>query len=137
MIIDDINYRLSSSNYVEVESIKKQIVLGNTFNSDMKHFIGWKHRYNGEFKRTSAYTISKNGMINEHFEPKFQSRFFNNKELDKKSIVILLENDGYLINDSEKNKYINWLGDIYNSTDIVERRWRGYSFWCPYTKEKL
>jgi hypothetical protein len=83
---------LSLKNYDNIESIKKQIVLGNTFNHDMKHVIGWKHRHNGNYKKTAAFTIDINGVIHKHFDPKYQSKFFNDLILDGKSIVILLEN---------------------------------------------
>ena len=43
MIIDTKKYKLLSSNYLKVESIKKQIIIGHTFNHDMKHFEAWKH----------------------------------------------------------------------------------------------
>ena len=38
----DINnsYKLLTNNYVNIESIKKQIVIGNTNNHNMKHYIG-------------------------------------------------------------------------------------------------
>jgi len=138
MIIDETTYQLPLDNYVQVESLKKQIVIGHTFNHDMRHFTGWLHRYNGKFKRTAAFTIDAAGSIYKHFDPKYQSRYFNNKELDKKSIVILLENDGWLTKDVEKNEFITWIGDIYKQpNEVVEKKWRGYEYWSPYSKEQM
>ena len=129
---------LSSKNYDIIESIKKQIVLGNTFNRDMKHVIGWKHRYNGEYKKTASFTIDVNGIIYKHFDPKYQSKFFNDLTLDSKSIVILLENDGWLTKNDKNNSFISWLGHIYNESDTVyEKKWRGYSYWAPYNKKQM
>lgn len=137
-MIDTISYKLPKDNYVSVECEKKQIVIGNTFNHSMRHFTGWLHRYNGIYKKTAAFTITKEGKIYNHFEPKFHARYFNNLELDKKTIVILLENEGWLLNDQENNQFITWLGDIYNQEKpIFEKRWRGYDQWTPYTKEQL
>ena len=138
MLIDEETYKLPTENYIPIETIKTRIVLGNTFNHDMKHMIGWKHRYNGKFKRTAAFTIDAAGSVYKHFDPKYFSRFFNNLEMDQKTIVILMENDGWLQKDHQNNRYITWLGDIYNQpTEVVEKRWRGHDYWTPYTKEQL
>lgn len=138
MFIDEESYKLSHDNYVEIETIKTRIVLANSFNHDMKHVIGWKHRYNGKFKRTAAFTIDAAGSIYKHFDPKYFSRFFNNQEMDRKTIVILLENDGWLQKDTQNNKFITWLGDIYKKpTDVVEKRWRGHDYWSPYTEKQV
>ena len=138
MIIDKKDYVLPIDNYVVNESIKKLIVVGHTNNRDMRHFTGWLHRYNKKYKKTAAFTISTNGVIHRHFNPKYQSRFFNNLELDNKSIVILLENDGWLIKDVVKNEFITWVGDTYSGPkEIIEKNWRGHSYWSPYTKEQI
>ena len=121
MIIDN-TYLLPPENYVEIESIKKQIVIGNTSNHDMKHVTGWLHRYHGEYKKTAAFTIDAAGLVYKHFDPKYQSRYFNKIEQDNKSIIILLENDGWLLKDNDKNEFITWIGDIYNQTnEIIEK----------------
>jgi hypothetical protein len=138
MIIDDKTYALEEKNYVPIECIKKQIVLANTFNHDMKHVIGWKTRYNGEYKKTAAFTIDAAGVVYQHFDPRYQSKYFGKIDLDMKTIIILLENDGWLFNDKEKNNYITWFGDIYNKpSDVFEKRWRGYTHWANYTKEQF
>ena len=138
MIIDEIRYILPNNNFVETEATKKQIILGSTFNHDMRHYIGWLNRYNGEFKRTASFTISLDGSIHQHFNPKFYSRYLNNKEIDPKTIVILLENDGWLLKIIENNGFYTWTGDIYNkSIDVIEKKWRGYSYWAPYSDKQF
>ena len=138
MIIDDKNFVLPNRNFVALETEKRQIVLGQTFIHDMRHFNGWLHRYNGDFKRTASFTISKNGAIHKHFDPKYCSRFFGVTELDTVSIVILLENDGWLNKDLIKNEFITWIGDIYSEPmKVVEKRWRGQQYWCPYTTKQV
>ena len=136
-MIEDITYKLSINNYVPFETPKKQIVIGHTFNHGMKHVIGWKHRFNGEYKKTAAFTIDQEGVIYKHFEPKYHSNILGSKEIDKKSVVILLENDGWLLKDTEKNLFISWVGDIYKGPDkVVEKRWREYTYWAPYTEKQ-
>ena len=138
MIIDHKTYQLPIQNYTPIESDKKQIIIGHSFNHDMRHYNGWLKRYNGQYKKTVAFTISLSGLIYQHFDPKFYSNYFKDYQINAKSIVILLENDGWLIKDSENNEFITWIGDIYNEpSKVVEKRWRGYNFWAPYTKEQF
>jgi hypothetical protein len=138
MTIDEHTYILSDDNFVQIETLKKHIIIGHTFNHDMKHYTGWLHRYNGKFKKTAAFTIDTTGFIYKHFKPKYHSRYFNDKKFDKKVIVILLENDGWLMKNGDKNEFITWIGDIYKQpNEVVEKKWRGYSYWSSYTKEQL
>ena len=106
MVLDEKTYVLSENNYIKQETKKTQIVIGHTFNDQMKHFFGWKHRYNGKYKKTAAFTIDAAGFVYKHFEPKFKSDFFNSDDLNDKSIIILLENYGSLSKVVEKNQYI-------------------------------
>ena len=133
----DKSYILPKNNYTNIESIKKQIVIGNTNNNNMKHYIGWVNRYNGKYKKTAAFTIDADGIIYKHFEPRYQSEYFNDLKQNNKSIVILLENDGSLIKDMEKNNFLSWLGYIYKEEDVFEKKWRTYNYWVQYKKEQI
>lgn len=138
MIIDDKKYLLSDKNFIKDETIKKQIVIGHTSTNQMKHFQKWNLRLNGNYNKTSAFTISQNGKIYQHFDPIYTSNILETSELNNKSIVILIENEGWLVKDKEKNKFINWVGDIYNRPELVfQKRWRGYTYWAPYNEEQL
>jgi N-acetyl-anhydromuramyl-L-alanine amidase AmpD len=138
MVLNENTYVLTENNYVKEETQKKQIVLAHTFNDNMRHFIGWKNRYNGNYKKTAAFTIDAAGFIYKHFEPKYKSKFFEVEDLNDKSIVILLENCGWLDKDTEKNRYITWLGNIYNKTsEVVNKRWRNNKYWDSYTTEQF
>lgn len=138
MILDETKYVLSENNYIKEETQKTQIVIGHTFNSQMRHFFGWQHRYNGKYKKTAAFTIDAAGLIYRHFDPIYKSNFFDSDDLNNKTIVILLENYGSLSKDNEKKGYITWLGDIYNkSKEVVDKRWRNNRYWDPYTTEQV
>ena len=138
MIIDGEKYKLPNTNFLQIENVKKQIVIGHTFNRDMRHFHGWLHWHHIKYLITAAFTIDAAGVIYKHFEPKYQSKYLNDLNLDSKSIVILLENDGWLVKDISKNRYINWVGDIYKKpNEIIEKKWRGYSYWAPYSNEQI
>jgi len=138
MKIDIKKYSLPENNYINVETIKKQIIIGHTGTNKMRHYQKWTNRLNGKYKRTAAFTIDAAGKVYRHFDPIYFSDFLGNLELDKKSIVILLENEGWLAKEGDKNEFINWIGHIYNNPDeVIEKRWRGYLHWAPYAKEQV
>jgi len=138
MVIDNKTYKLTEDNYIPVKSIKKQIIVGHTSNNNMKHFIGWQNRRNGLYKKTAPYTIDIDGKIYEHFNPKYQSRYFNNIDLDSKTIIILLENNGWFEKTKDNLNYINWIGDIYNGVNgVIEQRWRDKHFWEKYNEKQV
>ena len=52
------------------------------------------------------------------------------------SIVISLENLGWIQKEPLTNHYVNWIGDIYNG-EVVDKKWRDYFFWQPYTELQI
>jgi N-acetyl-anhydromuramyl-L-alanine amidase AmpD len=138
MVIDDKKYKLKPKNYIPIESNKTQIIIANTFNHDMQHVNGWLTRLNGNYKKTAPFTIASDGSVYKHFDPKYITKFFNdNNDLNSKSIVILLENDGFLVKNKE-NEFISFNGYIYRGLgEVVEKKWRGYEYWVPYTIEQI
>tara|TARA_R110000803_G_scaffold81853_1_gene147798 strand:+ start:37 stop:672 length:636 start_codon:yes stop_codon:yes gene_type:complete len=137
MVIDKESYGLGKTNYFDKSFEKKQIVLGNTLLTDMKHVNGWCHRLGGKYTKTSTFTIDRKGVIYQHFNPKYYSDFIGDKSVDKKSISISLENQGWLMKDLMKDRYIDWVGNIYKrKAKVIEKRWRGYTYWDPYTPKQ-
>ena len=134
----DNKYELSETNFIKSETIKKSIILGNMPISPEKNFIKWTTRYHGNYKKTAAFTIDVAGSIYNHFDPIYCSNILGNIELDKRNIVILLENEGGLVKNKVENKFIDWVGYIYNRPEnVIERRWRGHEFWAPYTAKQI
>ena len=137
----DINlekYELDEKNFYKTEFNKRQIVIGNSFSEKDYHIKGWKTRMGGDYKKTSTFTIFKNGEIVQHFDPSMYSDFLENKSMDKKIISILIENQGWLQKDLLNNEYFNWVGNIYNkSKNVFEKRWRGFTYWDTYTKKQI
>lgn len=131
-------YKLFENNYTPIICDKRQIILGNTFNDEMRHVIGWGLRNNGNYDKTAAFSIDAAGLVYEHFNPSYSSKYFNDKNLDTNAIIILIENYGWLNKDTEKNQFYNWVGDIYNKPlDVFEKRWRDFKYWAPYTSEQF
>jgi hypothetical protein len=138
MIIDEETHKLSEYNFIKQGTKKTRIIIGNTFTSDMKHCIGWVNRWNGNYTKTAMFTIDIKGNVFQHFSPIYFSKLLDNEELNEGSITILLENEGWLTKDlSDENKYINYIGDIYNRKDSVfEKRWRNHMYWAPYSDKQ-
>lgn len=131
-------YELDENNFYNTEFNKRQIVIGNSFSEKDYHIKGWKTRMGGSYKKTSTFTIFKNGQVHQHFDPAMYSDFLENKSIDKKIISIVLENNGWLQKDLITDEYFTWVGNIYNkSKDVFEKRWRGFTYWEPYTEKQI
>tara|TARA_R110000803_G_scaffold5634_3_gene18561 strand:- start:429 stop:1052 length:624 start_codon:yes stop_codon:yes gene_type:complete len=138
MVINKKKYKLTKGNFYEGNHKKTQIVLGNTFTTKDYHIQGWKHRMGGDYKKTSIYTIMRDGKIFQHFDPKNYSDFIGDKSIDKKIISILLENQGWLKRDFNNDLYFNWVGNIYKKVDdVYVKRWRGFTYWDTYSEEQM
>lgn len=135
-MINYTSYTLTDKNYYSEIHEKKQIVIGNTFNSDMNHFIGWKHRMNGLYKKVSTFTIDTNGEIFQHYDPSYYSEFLNNSLYNKHIISIALVNQGWFDYDVTGKNFINYVGLIYTGKSMTEKRWRNHSFWENYTEKQ-
>lgn len=137
MNIDFETYALESDNFIRMETIKKQIVLAHSSTTHENMISKWYNRLNNIYTKTAAFSIKKDGTIYQHFDPIYCSNFLDTIDLNKKSIIILLENEGWLAKHFEKDEYINWYGNIYNNPDeVVEIKWRKRIYWVPYTSEQ-
>ena len=95
-----------------------------------------KNRYNGNNRIVPHYIISRNGDIFNIIPPSTYSDFMDEKSVNKKVIVIALENLGWLRKNPLDKSFINWIGEKF-SGDVFERKWRGHFFWQPYTEEQI
>lgn len=136
MEIDNSKYKLPKTNYHRTANKKRQIVVGNTFSSDMKHYNGWLTRHNGLYKKTAAFTIDINGNIYQHYDPKYYSDFLIDKKANINSIPVVIENCGWLIK-AEDNTFNTWVGNKFIDENIVNIVWRSHSFWCEYNDKQV
>ena len=136
--INDQTYKLGLDNFIKKRYRKQQIVLSNTFSQNMNHVTGWKNRCGGKYKGTTPFSIDIYGNVYQHYDPEYHSEFFGVKGLDEYIIPISIENEGWLTKDIINDEYINYVGNIYNrKDDIVEKRWRGQTYWAPYTEVQI
>jgi N-acetyl-anhydromuramyl-L-alanine amidase AmpD len=117
-------------------SDKTQIILVHTSRKIEEYLTSLKYRHNGNYNKIPHYVISREGRIIQLLDDQDYSEFFNDPTYDNRSIVISLENLGWLEKEPLSNQYVNWIGDIYNGV-VYEKKWRDYFFWQPYTEEQI
>jgi hypothetical protein len=115
---------------------KKQIVLINTGCSIDDHITRINFRYNKQYKKIPTFTIARSGAIHQHYDPLNSSQVLDNQDFDKQSIVIALENIGWLHFNEGSNTYVDWKGVIYENP-IIEKLWRSKKYWAQYTDEQF
>lgn len=129
----------NKSNYYSKVYKKNKIVIGNTLTKEMSHVDLWKNKINGAFKGIAPYVISRDGKIHQYYDPKYYSDILRMGNKDREIIPILLENEGWLVKDYQKNELLTWCGDIYKKEDepFVNVKWRGKLRWVPYTEHQM
>ena len=115
---------------------KHQIILTHTSRNINDYLQSLKFRFNGSFKRIPNYIITREGKILQLLGKAEHSEYFKNPDINKNSIIISLENLGWLQKEPLTNHYINWIGDIYKG-EVFEKKWRDYFFWQPYTDKQV
>lgn len=115
---------------------KNQIILTHTSRNVESYLASLRYRHNGKFDRVPNYIITKDGRVLKLLENIEHSSFFSEKNINRNSIVISLENLGWLEKQPLENHFVNWIGDIYKGK-CFERKWRDYFFWDPYTDNQF
>jgi len=115
---------------------KYQIILTHTSRNINDYLQLLKYRNNGKFNRVPNYIITREGKILQLLENDGHSEYFSNPNINRNSIIISLENLGWLQKEPLTDHYINWIGDIYKG-NVFEKKWRDYYFWQPYTSIQI
>lgn len=115
---------------------KNQIILTHTSRNLNDYILSLKFRFNGKFQRIPHYIVDREGLVYQLIPNNEYTKFFTDENLNKNSIIVSLENYGWLEKEPLNNQYVNWIGDIYKG-EVYEKKWRDYFFWHPYTKEQI
>ena len=115
---------------------KHQIILTHTSRNINDYLQSLKFRFNGNFKRIPNYIITREGKTIQLLGNTEHSEYFKDPNINRNSIIISLENLGWLQKEPLTDHYINWIGDIYKG-NVFEKKWRDYFFWQPYTEEQV
>lgn len=125
-----------SKNFVGKNKNKKQIILTHSSRDAKEYLASLDFRRNGNLKRVPHYFVKKDGEIIQLLEDNKYSAFIPSTTVSKNSIIICLENLGWLDKVPLKSYHINWIGSIY-SGKTYERKWRDYFIWDTYTEEQI
>jgi len=115
---------------------KNQIILSHSSRNLKDYLSSLKYRCNGKYKKIPNYVISKKGEVFKLLNNIEHTYFFSEPNINRNSIIIVLENLGWLTKEPLKDYYVNWIGDIYKGK-VFERKWRDNFFWDPYTSEQI
>ena len=115
---------------------KKQIILTHTSRDIEEYHSMLKNRMNGKFDRVPHFIITKNGTVIQKMQTESYSNYFAEPNINRNSIIISLENLGWLEKVPLKDYYTNWIGNIYKGVPH-ERKWRDYFLWDPYTQDQM
>lgn len=125
-----------SPNILGKQKKKKQIILTHT-SRDVEEYLSMvKNRMNGGFNRIPHFIITKDGSVIQKMGTQSFSYYFDEININRNSVIISLENLGWLEKVPVKNYYTNWIGNIYNGKPY-EKKWRDYFFWEPYTDQQV
>jgi N-acetyl-anhydromuramyl-L-alanine amidase AmpD len=125
-------------NFKSVGKYKKktQIILCHTSREVEEYLASLKFRYNSKYDKVPNYVVTRDGKVLQLLSDQSYSNFFDDIITNKLSIIVSLENLGWLEKKPLSNHYINWKGSIYNQ-QVYEKKWRDYYFWQPYTMEQI
>jgi len=115
---------------------KKQIILCHTSREVEEYLTSLKFRYNSKYDKIPNYLVTKNGKILQLLPDEGHTNFFSEDNINRNSIIVCLENLGWLEKKPLTNYYINWKGSIYNQ-EVYEKKWRDFFFWEPYSDEQM
>ena len=118
------------------EKFKRQIILCHTSREVEEYLTSLKVRYNSKYDKIPNYVITKNGKILQLLPDEGHTNFFTENSINRNSVIVCLENLGWLEKKPLTNYHINWKGSIYNQ-EVYEKKWRDFFFWEPYTEEQV
>jgi N-acetyl-anhydromuramyl-L-alanine amidase AmpD len=132
--IDNTTFSLKNENFYQIETKKTQIILADSLRNDSNLIKHLNIIEDGNSKRWSTYTITREGKIYQHYDPKYYTEFMKNPAIDKKSISIVIENMGLL--KYSNNTYKNWINEICDESKVFSKSWRNGLYWETYTNEQ-
>ena len=121
---------------IGVQNKKNQIILTHTSRNFDDYLNSLKYRMDGKYTKIPNYIITREGKVIQTLKNKEYGSFFKEININRNSIIITLENLGWLEKEPLTGNYINWIGDIYNGP-VFDRKWRDYFFWQPYTEKQV
>lgn len=137
MTLDKKTYAIDPKCYMGTKVNKTQIILGGSLRKDSNYIKHLKIKDNGQTKRWCTFTITRDGKVYEHYDPQnLYTDYMGVKEIDKKSISIILENMGMLYFDNAREAFVNWIDEMCDEKLVYERQWKNYRYWEKYSDQQ-
>lgn len=121
---------------IKTSSKKTQIILSESKRSAKNYINSLKYRYNGKNPYIPNYVVNKEGEIFKILEDTQHSDYMGIESVDKQSIIVVLENYGWLVKNAIENTYVNYVGDIYKK-EVFQKKWRDNLYWDKYEKKQI
>jgi N-acetyl-anhydromuramyl-L-alanine amidase AmpD len=129
-----LDYFLRETN--EINQKWDRIILCHTSRDIEEYLVSIKYRINGNYLKLPHFIVNREGTILKTLDTKFISKFFLSEDTNKSSIIICLENLGWLEKKPLTDLYVNWIGNIYKG-EVYQKSWRDYNIWQPYTDKQI
>lgn len=113
----------------------RRIILTNTKRIGTDFLKSLEFRNNGNYDRIPNYVIIKNGELVKTLDIGVETNFFNEKNFNKNSIIICMENLGWVSKKTLSSYYVNWIGS--ETETVFKKKWRDKFFWDIYTDEQM
>jgi hypothetical protein len=121
---------------IKTSNRKTQIILSETKRSAKNYINSLKYRYNGKNPYIPNYVVDKDGEVFKLINDEQFSNYMDKNEIDEKSIIIVLENYGWLLKNALENTYVNYVGDIYKK-EVFQKKWRDHLYWDKYEEKQI
>ncbi len=131
--LEELNNEL---NIVKRRTKKTQIMLCDSHRRFGDYVNMLRYRLGGKYPDVPHFIINKFGEVYQLFDTNYYSNTFNNKNIDKIQIKIVLENLGWLNKNTLNGTFNNWIGDTYRLVPF-DKYWRNYFFWDRYTESQI
>ena len=134
--IDRQKHKVDEKNRYKTITEKNQIIIALSLRKSDFHINRLSHKEYGNTKKWCTYSVNREGKVFEHYDPKYYSDFIGSKQIDKKSISIVLENMGSLVKDDDDH-YISWLNEVCPNDRVIEKKWMSQKYWEIFDDEQL
>mgnify|MGYP003343776154 CR=1 FL=1 len=115
---------------------KTQIILCHTSREVKDYLTSLTFRYNSKYNKIPHFVITRDDKVLQLLPEHSYSHFMWDENLNKNSIIVMIENLGWMEKKPLSNSHLNWIGDIYNQS-VFEKKWRDYFLWQPYTPNQI
>ena len=121
-------YLAPENGYYNIETQKKQIVIGFSLRSEDNHIMRFYNKSFDNERQWSTFSISRSGKIYQHFNPNYYSDFLiKKKESNPNIISIVLSNMGVVYKDNDI--YKNRLIELCDAENVLNKKVGDLEYW--------